>query len=299
MIVVMQEQAPEAAIEATIAYLVKAGCSVQRSSGQTRTILGLVGDVSVDDLAVVRELEGVAQVVRVSEPFHLASSRFRQAPTLLQGDYGTIGGNEPWIALEPVPHNADHAPSAGSTGEESAPVSASLPYRIAAGRPFDAAIARQAVAPNAVGALACVSIHSAPREARHPLLFVTRMPSWGVEPWLMRAESELQRGGLGVVLLEAGGECPGGERSFDAVSLARTKARTHLPIVVDVPTIAGQVQWVSAVACAAIAAGADGVVLRVCVATAGERPRVPATLSWDAAVDLAERLRAIGRAVRA
>jgi 3-deoxy-7-phosphoheptulonate synthase len=102
-----------------------------------------------------------------------------------------------------------------------------------------------------------------------------------------------------VVLLEAGGEYPNGERTLDAAMLARTKARTHLPIVVDVPTIAGQMQFVSAVACAAIAAGADGVVLRVCVNTGGERPRVPATLTWDAAVELAERLRAIGRAVHA
>ncbi len=170
MIVVMQEQAPEAAIEAAIAYLVKAGCSVQRSSGQSRTILGLVGEVSADDLAVVREFEGVAQVVRVSEPFHLASSRFRQAPTVLQGDYGTIGGKEPWIALEPVPQKLDHATASGSPGEQTAPVSASLPYRIAAGRPFDAAVVRQAVAPNSVGALACVSIHSAPREALAPVV---------------------------------------------------------------------------------------------------------------------------------
>lgn len=292
MIVVMQEQAPEEAVEAAISYLVKAGCSVQRSSGQLHTILGVVGEVSSDDLAVVRELDGVAQVVRVSEPFRLASSRFRSESSVLHGDYGTIGGKQPWIALEPVARLA-------AESDDVAPVSASLPYRIAAGRPFDAAVVRQPVAPDAVGALACLSIHPSPRDARFPLVFVPRSPSWGVEAWIQSAEALLQRGGTGVVLLEAGGEYPNAERTFDVVAAVRAKRRTHLPLVVDVPVIARQLRDVSAVARAAVAAGVDGVVLRVSLDSAGEHPRVPATLGWDAAVELAENLRAIGRLTRA
>ena len=51
MIVVMEPDAPEAAIEAVISQLVAAGFDVHRSSGQERTILGVVGDVSSDDEA--------------------------------------------------------------------------------------------------------------------------------------------------------------------------------------------------------------------------------------------------------
>jgi 3-deoxy-D-arabino-heptulosonate 7-phosphate (DAHP) synthase len=52
------------------------------------------------------------------------------------------------------------------------------------------------------------------------------------------------------------------------------------------------------VASAAIAAGADGVILRVWMGPEGESPRVPSTLRWEAAVDLAQRLRAMAEALR-
>ena len=77
MIVVMEPNASAVTIESVIAFLVSAGFDVHRSSGHERTILGVVGDVTGNDVSVVRELDGVAQVVRVSEPFRLASRRFR------------------------------------------------------------------------------------------------------------------------------------------------------------------------------------------------------------------------------
>jgi hypothetical protein len=55
---------------------------------------------------------------------------------------------------------------------------------------------------------------------------------------------------------------------------------------------------VESVACAAIAAGADGVILRTWIGRTGEVPRVPATLSWSDAVALAAKLRGIGQAIR-
>ncbi len=73
MIVVMEPDATDSAIEAVICHLINSGFSVHRSSGQDRTILGVVGAVTSEDLAVTRELPGVAEVVRVSEPFRFAS----------------------------------------------------------------------------------------------------------------------------------------------------------------------------------------------------------------------------------
>ncbi|MEB2312317.1 MAG: hypothetical protein OZ921_20590 [Sorangiineae bacterium] len=293
MIVVMDAEAPEAAVEAVIAYLVGAGFDVHRSSGQSRTIIGVVGDVTSEDVAVVRELGGVSEVVRVSEPFRLASRRFRSHSTVVEGPWGIIGGDRPWIAIEPIGLRAPE-PAEGPEG----PSSASLPYAVAAGRPFDAAAVRGRVAPDAVGALACVSIHAQPAPPRLPILFVERAPSWGANAWIGAAERELERREAGVVLLEAGGEYPNGARTLEIAAIARAKIRTHLPIVVDVPTIAQRARYKPAVARAAIAAGADGVILRVWVGPDGEQPRVPATLRWDDAVSLAETLRAIGAAVR-
>jgi 3-deoxy-7-phosphoheptulonate synthase len=295
MIVVMEPAASPAAIESVIAFLVASGFDVHRSSGHERTILGVVGDVTGNDVSVVSELMGVAQVVRVSEPFRLASRRFRDRPTVLSGPWGSIGGERPWIAIEPI------APQPASVrakeGEVLSFTLTEVPYEIAAGRAFDAAVTRAQHPVESLGALSCLSIHAQPiRQAQ--LRFVERGPSWGANAWIIAAERELVRGDS-VVLLEAGGEYPNGARTLEIAAIARAKQRTHLPIVVDVPTIAQRARYCSAVACAAIGAGADGVILRVWVGNDRDVPRVPATLRWSFAVELAEKLRAIGAAVRA
>jgi 3-deoxy-7-phosphoheptulonate synthase len=293
MIVVMDPEATDRAVEAVIAHLLNAGFDVHRSSGQSRTILGVVGDVTGNDVSVLREFEGVAEVVRVSEPFRLASRRFRQESTVVEGPWGNIGGDRPWIAIEPV------GLAASKSAERTAGARPSdLPYEIAAGRPFDAAVSRARRAAENVGALAVLSVHPQPAESRWPVIFVERNPSWGANAWIGAAERELERGEGKVVLLEAGGEYPNGARTLEIAAIARAKLRTHLPIVVDVPTIAQRARYVVPVACAAIGAGADGVILRVWVGADGDVPRLPATLRWHEAVALAEKLRSVGAIVR-
>ena len=296
MIVVMEPDASDAAIESVISFLVAAGFDVHRSSGQSRSILGVVGDVSTNDVSVVSEFEGVAQVTRVTEPFRLASRRFKQRSSVVEGAWGSIGGERPWIAIEPVGLR-------GSTrkrgpGDDEAPGSAELPYRVAAGRPFDAAVTRSHLAFENVGSLVCLSMHPQPLQQDFPVRFVERGPSWGANAWIGAAERELERGSEKVVLLEAGGEYPNGARTLEIAAIARAKIRTHLPLVVDVASIAQRAKYSQAVACAAIAGGADGVILRTWVGREGEVPRVPATLRWNEAVELAERLREIGAVVR-
>src|SRR5215207_9136970 len=102
MIVVMEPDASDVAVENVISFLVNAGFDVHRSSGATTTILGVVGDLTRNDVTVVSEFPGVSQVVRVSEQFRLASRRFRQAPTVVDGPWGSIGGDKPWIAIEAI-----------------------------------------------------------------------------------------------------------------------------------------------------------------------------------------------------
>ncbi len=292
MVVVMEPEVSEKAIENVIAFLVAAGFDVHRSSGHERVILGVVGDVTGNDVSVVSELVGVAQVVRVSEPFRMASRRFRQRPSVIEGPWGSIGGERPWIAVEPIGSVAAHA-------DDDAPASsAELPYEVAAGRPFDAAITRSHHPQDSVGALAYLSIHGQPSRQPGQVRFVERSPSWGANTWIIAAERELVRGEAHVVLLEAGGEYPSGARTLEIAAIARAKQRTHLPIVVDVPSIAQRARYCEAVACAAIAAGADGVILRAWAGRDGDIPRIPSTLRWSDAVALAEKLRAIGAAVR-
>jgi len=291
MVVVMESNAPDAAVEAVIAYLVGAGFDVHRSSGQTRTLLGVVGDVTEQHVAVAKDLEWVADVVRVSEPFRLASRRFREASTVVEGPWGIIGGERPWVAIEPIGLG-------GVTGDdEHGPTSSELGYEVAAGRPFDAAVSRARVVPESVGSLVCLPLKvraATPSQVK----FVERSPSWGANKWIGAAERELERREASVVLLEAGGEYPNGARTLEVAAIARAKIRTHLPIVVDVASIAQRTRYSAAVACAAVGAGADGVILRVWVGREDVPSPVPATLRWGDAVELANRVRAIGAAVR-
>jgi 3-deoxy-7-phosphoheptulonate synthase len=300
MIVVMEAGVTDAAIESVIAFLVGAGFDVHRSSGTTRTTLGIVGEVTEDDAAVVRELDGVAQVVRVTEPYRLASRRFRQRGTIVEGPWGIIGGERPWVAIEPIGPLPRHEPRLRQVTPDddgAGPPSAELPYAVAAGRPFDAAVTRSHLAPDAIGALACLSMHSQ-SSSRYPVRFVARPPSAGANTWIGTAERELERAECQVVLLESGGEYPSGARTLEVAAIARAKQRTHLPIVVDVPTIAQRARYAAPVACAAVAAGADGIVLRVWVGREGAIARMPATLTWADAVALAERVRAVAAAGR-
>ncbi|MDX2051970.1 MAG: hypothetical protein SFV15_06215 [Polyangiaceae bacterium] len=292
MIVVMEPEAPQSSIESVIRYLASVGLAVQKSTGQERSILGVVGDVTAEHAAVVREFPDVAKVVRITEPYRLASRRFRREPTVVEGAWGIIGGERPWIAIEPV------GLSSPRTQGENGPVSTELPYEVLAGRPFDAAVFRSQTVPDEVGALAALSLHPKPSGQRSPVRFVAREPSRGTDHWISAAERELERREGSVVLLETGDESPNGVRTLEIGLIARAKVRTHLPVVVDVPSIAQKGRYCASIAAAAIAAGADGVILRVWVGRESEPPTVPATLKWQAAMQLAEKLRAVGAAVR-
>ena len=298
MIVVMEPDASDQAVESVISFLVSAGFDVHRSSGTTTTILGVVGDLSGNDVTVVSEFPGVSQVVRVSEQFRLASRRFRQQSTVIEGPWGSIGGDKPWIAIEAVGPTPAGGLSPSGGASEPPPPSKDLTYEVRAGRPFDAAVTRSPRAVDTIGALVCLSVHPQPSDQRFAVHFVERGRSWGANAWIGAAERELARGDSSIVLLEAGGEYPNGARTLEIAAIARAKQRTHLPIVVDVPSIAQRARYVESVACAAIAAGADGVILRTWIGRTGEVPRVPATLSWSDAVALAAKLRGIGQAIR-
>ncbi|HEX2733826.1 MAG TPA: hypothetical protein VHM70_19585 [Polyangiaceae bacterium] len=293
MIVVMHADADERSVREAESWLSGAGYEVRRSEASGLTLLSVAGQVSSDDMNVLREFEGIAKVVRVNEPFRLASRHFRRAPTVISGDWGTIGGSHPWIALEPVGLPPDERISSENTYE-----SLQALKRLPAGRPFDAAVLRGPIAPRSMGSLAALSIHSSPQEQQFPLIFVTRPPSAGADTWISAAERELRRGQNEVALIEAGGEYPSGARTLEVAAIARAKLRTHLPIVVDVPTVAQQARYCAPVAAAALGAGADGVILRVWVGPDNGMIRVPATLSWEAGVRLAERLRRFADSLR-
>src|ERR1700687_2263550 len=100
MLVVMDERATEEQIEQVVARLVEMGMDVHRSTGVTRTVLGAVGP-GRPDAALIELLGGVHEVVRISEPYKLASRTFKPDNTVITVGDVRIGGDEVIVMAGP------------------------------------------------------------------------------------------------------------------------------------------------------------------------------------------------------
>ena len=95
MIVAMQEQASEEQIQQVIERLVDMGFEVHRSTGARQTVLGAVGQRREFDVRDIEVLSGVGEVHRVSSPHKLVARSFREDGTIVKFPNGvTVGGDE-------------------------------------------------------------------------------------------------------------------------------------------------------------------------------------------------------------
>jgi 3-deoxy-7-phosphoheptulonate synthase len=95
MIVAMQEQAAEEQIQQVIERLVEMGFEVHRSTGARQTVLGAVGARHEFDIRDIEVLPGVGEVHRISSPYKLVARSFRPDGTIVKFPRGvSIGGDE-------------------------------------------------------------------------------------------------------------------------------------------------------------------------------------------------------------
>src|SRR5258708_5827132 len=92
MLVVMQEGATEAQVDAVIDRLVDMGFTVHRSTGAVHTVLGGVGPIDQFDPADFEVMEGVKECHRIMSPYKLASRTFRPEGTVVKIGGVEIGG---------------------------------------------------------------------------------------------------------------------------------------------------------------------------------------------------------------
>ena len=102
MVIVMQEGATDTQIQHVIDRLVASGFNVHRSTGESHTVLGAVGVHRDFDHRDFELLEGVREVMRITQPFKLASRQFKPEGTIVDLGRGVkIGGNEVVVAAGP------------------------------------------------------------------------------------------------------------------------------------------------------------------------------------------------------
>ncbi|MDQ7051850.1 MAG: 3-deoxy-7-phosphoheptulonate synthase [candidate division KSB1 bacterium] len=101
MVVVMKENATEEQIQKVIARLVNMNFDVHRSTGVSKTIIGAIGDKRGVDPRTIEVMEGVYEVLRITEPYKLAGRTFHPEDTIIRIKDVVIGGDEVVVMAGP------------------------------------------------------------------------------------------------------------------------------------------------------------------------------------------------------
>jgi len=300
MVVVMQEGATEAQIQSAINKLMEMGFDIHRSTGARQTVLGAVGAVVDFDTRDIELLDGVAEVVRISAPYKLASRHFRPEGSVIPLGKGVAVGGEQ-IVMMAGPCSVESPEQIESV----AALVAKYGVRVLRGGAF-----KPRTSPYSFQGLGLKGLQLLRAAAdAHGLLVVsevmdlTQIPlimdyvdmlqvgarnmqnynllkevgkvskpvllkrgiSATLEELLLSAEYIMMGGNYNVVL------CERGIRTFesytrntlDISAIPVIKKLSHLPIIVDPSHGTGRRDKVSPMARAAVAAGADGLLIEV------------------------------------
>ena len=101
MVISMRPDATEIQIEAVITRLQEMNLDAHRSTGLNRTVIGAIGDTSAIDIRDFEILEGVDEVVRITAPYKLASRQFKSENTIIKIGDIEIGGREVVVIAGP------------------------------------------------------------------------------------------------------------------------------------------------------------------------------------------------------
>src|ERR671914_1798376 len=115
MVVIMQERATDEQVTRVVAQLVDMGFDVHRSTGALRTVIGAVGGRREGDPRLLEVLDGVQEVLRITEPYKLASRTFRPENTVIAIGDLRIGGDEVIVMAGPCSAETEEQVEASAT----------------------------------------------------------------------------------------------------------------------------------------------------------------------------------------
>ena len=300
MVIVMQEGASDAQIQNVIDKLIAHGFDVHRSTGSAHTVLGAVGVHRDFDHRDFELLEGVREVMRITQPFKLASRQFKPEGTVIDLGRGVkIGGQDVVVAAGPCSVESHEqmmaiAESVSKAGAKILRAGAfkprTSPYAFQGmGEPglkimrevadkFGLFTVSEVMDPSQVemmgqyvdiyqvGARNMQNYHllRALGEVRKPVLLKRGM-SATMEELLLSAEYILAGGNYNVILCERGIRTfeTYTRNTFDLAAIPVIQKLSHLPMWADPSHGTGRRDKVPPMARAAVAAGADGLLIEV------------------------------------
>lgn len=299
MLVVMQEGASDQQVQAVIDRLVNMGFTVHRSTGVVHTVLGGVGPVDDFDPVNFEVLEGVKECHRIVSAYKLASRHFKPGGTIVKIKDVEIGGNRVVAMAGPCSIESEHqiemaAEIAAKNGARVIRGGAfkprSSPYsfqgmgeeglkliRIAADRHNLLVISEvmdQSQLPLMLDYVDILQVGArnmqnfnllrAVGNTRKPVVLKRGM-SASIEELLLSAEYILAGGNYDVILCERGIRTfeTATRNTMDISAIPVVKKLSHLPILGDPSHGTGRREFVAPLARAAVAAGADGLLVEV------------------------------------
>jgi len=301
MLVVMKAQATQEEIQAVCEHIEQLGFRAHPLPGAQRTAIGITGNQGEVDRGDLEELSGVAEVIRVSKPYKLASRDVKQEDTVIRfaGTDASIGGKD--LAIIAGPCSIESREQAFAIAEQVAASGAQF-FRGGAYKPRTSPYAFQGLGVEALRIMAEIrerfglrivteaidnesldlvaewadvvqlgarnmqnySLLKRAGQLRKPVL-IKRGLSATLEEFLMSAEYVMSEGNYEVIL------CERGVRTFtdhtrntlDLSIIPAVQRVSHLPILVDPSHGTGKRDSVLPMARAAVAAGADGILVEV------------------------------------
>lgn len=299
MIVILKPNTPQSEIDALIDKITGYGVQVSPVIGTELSILGLVGDTSKIDPTQIEANRNVEKVMHVAEPFKKANKMFHPQPTIVNVGGVAVGSRQLAVIAGPCSVETEEqivgvAKSVKASGAnmlrggafkprtspyafqglkyeglellKEAREATGLPIVTELMSPYDIDRFVEDVDMIQVGARNMQNFDLLRQlgQTRKPIL-LKRGLSATIEEWLMAAEY-IMAGGNGQVIL-----CERGIRTFetytrntlDLSAIVAVKNLSHLPIIVDPSHATGKWWMVEPLARAAVAVGADGLIIEV------------------------------------
>jgi 3-deoxy-7-phosphoheptulonate synthase len=300
-LIMMDAEASPEQVERVLERVAEAGWEARVTPGQETTVIGVIGDSDLEPDALatlgVNQLEGVTQALPVSKPYKLVARQTSPDPTLVQVRGRRVG--QGYFALIAGPCTVESREQTLETARAVHAAGATM-LRGGAFKPRTSPYSFQGLGVDALHileeareetGLPLVTELLDPRHVQEVMetadviqigarnmqnfillsevgrgdkpVLLKRGPSASVEELLMAAEYILKEGNPRVILCERGIRTF--ERStrytLDIGAIPVLKEETHLPVIVDPSHAAGRRELVPALALAAVAAGADGIIV--------------------------------------
>jgi 3-deoxy-7-phosphoheptulonate synthase len=335
-IIVLKPSAKEKDIKNLVKKLESKGLKANLSKGTERTIIGVIGDTSKiteDEVAGVKAIDAVEDVMRIIKPYKLASREFKKESTIIDVNGIKIGGKKIPVIAGPcavesktvVRNIADKIKEAGASfirggafkprtspysfqglGEEGLKILANarnktgLPVVTEIMDPRDLDVMLEYTDIIQIGARNMQNFRLLLEVgAINKPVLLKRGLSATIKELLMAAEYIMSKGNLNVMLCERGIRTfeSATRNTLDLSAIPVLKELTHLPVIIDPSHAVGKRSLVAPMSKAAVAAGADGLLIEVHTNPEEALSDGEQSLEPDAFAKLMRELKPIAKAV--